>query len=557
MSSGPQIVVGIDFGTTYSGFAWSLTGVHDEIEVVAEWPGGGNRTTPKVPTTVCYEGGKIRWGHETRSCNKVISGAKLLLDESQNTSYAPSIESRKLLIQNRISPSDAVADYLERLICHGKEILHRRFGDAFNSMGIQYMLTVPAVWSDKAKNATLLAGLSAGISASDVSLISEPEAAALYCLNTIHTNTVQNGDVVVVCDAGGGTVDLISYCVKAVSPLCLEEATQGTGAICGSVMLDERFEKMLQKLFGGSTYDLIPSRTKDAAMTYWNETVKPNFWLDEDEDESFLDMDFYIPFPGVDGNLSIGLENGFLAVDGPAIKDIFDPVVREVHTLVKSQVDHVTHAGKKVKAIFLVGGFGASAYLFQELRAAYPGVSVMQPPNAWSAVVRGAVQRGLDGNRVGKRIARCHYGTDYRCDYDPCRHDPSEAVWDDLQEKYKVDDQMKWYIKKGDPISEDKPIRLPFYLTFHTDSKLEGRTPLFVCHIDTAPGTLTDDTFKLCSMEYDLESIPTSLFTMKWNSKGVAYYKIDIIIKMTPTSASILFELEFNGASYGLMRTKY
>jgi hypothetical protein len=35
----------------------------------------------------------------------------------------------------------------------------------------------------------------------------------------------------VLCDAGGGTVDLISYQVTAVSPLELKELVPGTGNI--------------------------------------------------------------------------------------------------------------------------------------------------------------------------------------------------------------------------------------------------------------------------------------------------------------------------------------
>lgn len=34
------------------------------------------------------------------------------------------------------------------------------------------------------------------------------------------------------------------------------------------------------------------------------------------------------------------------------------------------------------QAIFLVGGFGSSEYLFRRLTAANPGTRVLQPPNA-------------------------------------------------------------------------------------------------------------------------------------------------------------------------------
>lgn len=58
-------------------------------------------------------------------------------------------------------------------------------------------------------------------------------------------------------------------------------------------------------------------------------------------------------------------------------------------------------------------------------------------------------------------------------------------------------------------------------------------------------------------MEYDLNAVPTKLFSKKKNSKGIEYYTIDVVVQLTPTSASLLFEMEFNGVSYGSVRAKY
>ena len=50
----------------------------------------------------------------------------------------------------------------------------------------------------------------------------------------------QVGDVFVLCDAGGGTVDLISYKVTQTSPTFLiEEAAVGSGDKCGATFIDQ------------------------------------------------------------------------------------------------------------------------------------------------------------------------------------------------------------------------------------------------------------------------------------------------------------------------------
>lgn len=41
-------------------------------------------------------------------------------------------------------------------------------------------------------------------------LISEPEAAAAYCENRYNSLSLKNGDVFMIVDAGGGTIDLVT-----------------------------------------------------------------------------------------------------------------------------------------------------------------------------------------------------------------------------------------------------------------------------------------------------------------------------------------------------------
>lgn len=57
------------------------------------------------------------------------------------------------------------------------------------------------------------------------------------------------GDTFVLCDAGGGTVDLISYTISALFPkIQIKEAAPGTGDFCGSTFLDESFSNYLTSI---------------------------------------------------------------------------------------------------------------------------------------------------------------------------------------------------------------------------------------------------------------------------------------------------------------------
>ncbi|KAE8136628.1 hypothetical protein BDV38DRAFT_283840 [Aspergillus pseudotamarii] len=147
---------------------------------------------------------------------------------------------------------------------------------------------------------TWLAASAAGIPLPQISLVSEPEAAALHCLRAMQHNTIQSGDVIVVCDAVGGTVDLISYCVKSVSPTYLEE--QLTDLHKGCLWIDVA----RREIYGfpeGPLRRLRIQKDPEGIYTGCDELlarhVKPDFSFDEDNDDNdeFQELGQLIPFP--------------------------------------------------------------------------------------------------------------------------------------------------------------------------------------------------------------------------------------------------------------------
>lgn len=90
----------------------------------------------------------------------------------------------------RSTPVRVSGEYLKYLVTHVRDLLSRRFGTSLRAIQLDYILTVPAVWSDKAKDATLQAACLAGIPRSNLFLLSEPEAAAVYAIRTIQPNSM-------------------------------------------------------------------------------------------------------------------------------------------------------------------------------------------------------------------------------------------------------------------------------------------------------------------------------------------------------------------------------
>jgi hypothetical protein len=75
---------------------------------------------------------------------------------------------------------------------------------------------------------------------------------------------------------------------------------------------------------------------------------------------------------------SIGLDEGIMTFTKEELKkDVFDPVVQEVVNLCRELQTHTTN----LKAIFMVGGFGSSAYLFNQMEKEFSpeNIQIVQP----------------------------------------------------------------------------------------------------------------------------------------------------------------------------------
>ena len=337
---------------------------------------------------------------------------KLALDPTKTSPGSTHPEEYKdrlrLEIPHHATPESLIADYLRAIVGHFKIELQRQVGPAYHSMAFTYIITVPAIWSERAKVKTLECAEKAGLGPqSEIRMVSEPEAAAIHALQPSHPHGLKAGDTIVMCDAGGGTVDLITFTITRLTPkLGLRESAPGTGQLCGSTFLNRRFEVFLRERLEGD--DGWENDTLERAMAHFDSVVKCGFRGGENEI-------FPVPVPGIQDNNSLKVRRGQLSVSGKELRAIFLPVLRDVGNLVEKQIQD---SKSKVNAIFLVGGFGQNAFLHAYLQSRVPKtVQVLQPVDGWTSVARGALTKVLSDVcpsapqvHIESRIARKHYG---------------------------------------------------------------------------------------------------------------------------------------------------
>lgn len=125
---------------------------------------------------------------------------------------------------------DFAADYLTCVHQYVMEVcLPRQFGSVFlQNQQFSYVITVPPLCKVAATALTRQAAVRAGIPEQNLTLITETEAAAWYCVAMCTEAGLHEGDCFLICDAGDITVVIsrITCRLTVVGSDCLQNYTR-------------------------------------------------------------------------------------------------------------------------------------------------------------------------------------------------------------------------------------------------------------------------------------------------------------------------------------------
>ena len=72
-----RIVVGVDFGTTFSAVAWAESTKAGQVEIISNWPTAGRLVGAQVPTEIAFpdpaDSSKISWGYNISPKSRTVS----------------------------------------------------------------------------------------------------------------------------------------------------------------------------------------------------------------------------------------------------------------------------------------------------------------------------------------------------------------------------------------------------------------------------------------------------------------------------------------------------
>ncbi|KAL3475680.1 hypothetical protein BJX99DRAFT_229106 [Aspergillus californicus] len=543
------LVIGIDFGTTYTGISYTWSAVYeddDDIITVQEWPAlnGQTENATKVPTQIAYErdeSGRATncWGYLIKPGTPRCVWMKLLLDKKARVTPSDDPNLRRALEEEemRLPPGktveDVTTDFFGELYEFTMQSLRQEYPDILLDMTpIKYCFTMPAIWSDQAQLKTLWAAEAGGFAArqvDEVILISEPEAAAMATLTNSwprHGDKIQAREpCVLVCDCGGGTVDLTTYKVVCDDPWELEECHVGDGGKCGAINLDRNLRDLLSARFGDK-FDSLPAHltSSGSLMMYdfeWNKQIFDTPCPRLRHLRLFMDVNDPEHYDSFDGAVILSEKD---------MQTIFDPVVDQIIKLVAGQV----HAARKssgpdVTYLLPIGGLSDSPYLRRRLRewCLKHRIRMGGPKHSWGAVVKGAVVRGVERATVVRKKCRRHYGRTARQRYNCRLHGespPGGIQFDPLNGCNMVSKCMSWSIHRGATI-EPGSFRAIRFSRWRRDGDRHLEIPLKSCSLPDAPLWFTEQNIEeIGTIVADLQGVDYTRFPKKLSDKVMCYY---------------------------------
>jgi len=274
MAAPLRFVVGIDLGTTNSALAWVDTAAEEAAGIrVQDIPQlvnpGEVAPRPLLPSFLYMPGesdfppgslalpwdpsptqvvGEVARRRGAENPLRLVASAKSWLSHSGADRRASILPWGAPAEITHISPVDASAAYLRQLAAaFDQEVAGGKRTLALSQQDV--LLTVPASFDEEARALTLEAAAAAGLR--HVTLLEEPQAAFYAWIDGLGEGwrrRVAVGDLILVCDVGGGTTDfsLITVADRG-GDLALERIAVGEHILLGGDNMDLALARLLQQ----------------------------------------------------------------------------------------------------------------------------------------------------------------------------------------------------------------------------------------------------------------------------------------------------------------------
>jgi len=350
---------------------------------------------------------------------------------------------------------------------------------------------------------------------------------------------MKNGEGIIIVDAGGGTVDISSYCKQGEN---FEEVAAPQCHFHGSVFVSIHARAYLSNFLAGSNYldDL------EHIIRTFDKTTKLRFRSDTEPQ--------FIKFGGHrDNDTACSIRFGQLKMQGTDVAMFFQP---SIDCIIQAVKDQRATAHKPIVHVVFVGGFAASDWLFSKVQAALTSLklNVTRPENHVNkAVSDGAISFYLD-HFVRTRVSKITYGNFCHIPFDPSSPEHQARLaktFVSVSGNKRISDSFDVILPKNTQVSETKEFRKSYFR--ESDNRNDFKTATFAvwCYrgATAQPKWKDVDTknyTKLCTIDVDLSHLP---LMPRNRAAGGTYFRLDyeIVLLFGLTELKALIAWKENG----------
>ncbi|XP_060606845.1 heat shock 70 kDa protein 12A-like [Ruditapes philippinarum] len=484
------MVAAIDFGTTFSGWAFSFDHDYksDPTKISCKQWNSGKNISMKAPTTVLIKPN----GHTLEAFGYEAEDRYAdLADEEEHKTYYYFQRFKMMLFDNKnLTRNEELEDdngkrlpakrVFSLVIRYLKDDLlkesEKKLAGGLKEEEIQWVLTVPAIWTPPAKQFMRECAIEAGIQSQNLLVALEPEAASLYCKYlTIQKKKDGKAESEVlssfepdarymVVDAGGGTIDIIVH--EVCTDGTLREIFQANGGNWGGTTVDKAFIDFLTGIVGKNVMKRFQDEHKDDFLDLQREfevkkrSIKPDLKskvklkIPVSLSDIYKDINSKSVMENIEKDEELNGKVKFMAdkilFDSSLFKNLFSFTTDHLTEHLKCILQEETTAN--TNTILMVGGFSESPMLFEAVRSSFVDKNVLLPDDAGLSVLKGAVIYGHDRKDISVRISPYTYGFKMYHSYDPLQH-PRERMVIKKDGTKKIGGCFGILIRKGEKMS--------------------------------------------------------------------------------------------------------
>ena len=444
-----EVVVGIDFGSYGTGYAYSFNNADDIIEGTFYNQGVDN----KVPTEIILKPNLeiLAFGHK---CKKYIDENNLVNGELYFQRIKMSLYDNKKTIQpQNESSSYPLDEIISKVLIHVKlEAIKniKAHRPNIDEKKIKWVVTVPAIWNETQKGIMIKASEKAQLFNEYTKKMNffalEPEAASLYCSHddAIDQSLIKDGKTFIICDLGGGTGDIVTH---AKNNEKINEKYPPIGGNYGSNEIDKMiFNKVIGKIFGFSNFNSLKEKNleqgnkldEDLLYSDWvdlQEAIEKKKKITQDSKgkKTFLKCDLFQDFTNnkkikelVDNynkncqkgwDISIKNEKQWILCFP---NQIFFDLIKKHSEKISEKINEIYQKVENIESIIYVGGYIKNEILYNCIKNEFRHLNNLKPSRPELAVVKGAVLFGLSPDIINIRKAKYSIGI------------MADAIWDEM-----------------------------------------------------------------------------------------------------------------------------